>query len=259
MPEVAPKLNAPVVLVHGLCGFDKLFACRRPLAEYFPGIRGHLAAGGNRVFVPRLSPTAGVATRAAELRAYLLREVGSQPVHIIGHSLGGLDARYMISRLGMDRNVLSLTTVGTPHRGTAFADWGTSRFARFFRPLFRAAGVSDEAFFDLTTEACAKFNAETPDAPGVRYASVAGLCEKPLRNPEWAFSAKLVGDAEGPNDGVVSVASAAWGTTQDVWAGDHLNLVNWPNRRALKRGVTWDRAADYGRILACVGCGVTGP
>jgi triacylglycerol lipase len=33
-----------------------------------------------------------------------------------------------------------------------------------------------------------------------------------------------------------------------VWPGDHLNLVNWPNRHARRRG-QWDALApDYGRV-----------
>ena len=125
-----PRLSAPVVLVHGLCGFDRLYALRRPVREYFPGIREHLEAAGNRVLVARVSPTAGVARRAADLRRFIVREVPAGPVHVIGHSMGGLDARYMVAKLGMDRRVLSVTTVATPHRGSSFADWGVSRFAR---------------------------------------------------------------------------------------------------------------------------------
>lgn len=243
------KLAAPIVLVHGLCGFDRISAFRRPLAEYFPGIRPYLEAAGNRVLVPRVSPTAGVATRAAELKAFVRREVGRQPVHVIGHSMGGLDARYMIARLGMDEQVLSLTTVGTPHRGTAFADWGVSRLSRFLRPLFRAAGVPDAAFFDLTTDACRRFNETVPDAPGVRYFAVAGVCDAPWRGPEWVIPARIVGRAEGANDGIVSLTSAGWGEHTDVWDGDHLNLINWPNLLARRQGVWRDRAADYGRVL----------
>ena len=244
-----PRLAAPVVLVHGLCGLDRLFRCRRPAQGHFPGIRTYLEAGGNTVLVPRVSPAAAVATRAAELKAYLDREVGRRPVHLIGHSQGGLDARYMISRLGMDDRVLSLTTVGTPHRGTAFADWGVARFARVLRPLLRSAGVPDDAFLDLTTDRCRRFNEDVPDAPGVRYAAVAGVCDRAWLGAEWAVPARIVGRAEGPNDGVVSVASATWGGRTDLWAGDHLNLVNWPNRKARRRGVWFDRAADYGRLL----------
>ena len=71
----------------------------------------------------------------------------------------------------------------------------------------------------------------------------------PRQRAEWAVPYHIVGRAEGPNDGVVSVASATWGVRTNVWAGDHLNLVNWPNRKARRRGVWRDRAADYGRLV----------
>jgi triacylglycerol lipase len=244
-----PRLNAPVVLAHGLCGFDRVYALRRQVKEYFPGIRAYLEAAGNRVLVARVSPTAGVARRAADLKRFIDREAPAGPVHVIGHSMGGLDARYMVARLGMDRRVLSVTTVGTPHRGSSFADWAVSRFARLVEPLLRRAGVPSEAFHDLTTASCRRFNEDVPDVPGVRYFAVAGVCERPWVGPEWLLPYRIVGRHEGPNDGVVSVASATWGEHTDVWPGDHLNLVNWPNRLARRRGLWHDRAPDYGRLL----------
>ena len=42
-------------------------------------------------------------------------------MHLIAHSMGGLDARHMIVREGMAERVASLTTVGTPHNGTPVA------------------------------------------------------------------------------------------------------------------------------------------
>ena len=246
---VPPRLEAPVVLVHGLSGFSRLVPRREAPSEYFPGIPPYLAASGNRILCPRVTPTASVSTRALELRAILLKELGSQPFHLIGHSQGGLDARYLISRLGMDNQVISLTTVGTPHRGTAFADWGIARLARFVCPLLRWARIPDHAFFELTTECCRQFNESTPDVPGVRYYSVAGVCEEHWLNAGWRWASRLVGRIEGPNDGIVSVASATWGERTDIWAGDHLSLVNWPNRRMKRAGESWDRTGDYARIL----------
>jgi triacylglycerol lipase len=251
-----PKLNAPLVLVHGLCGFDRLYAFRRPVIDYFPGVREQLQASGNRVFTPRLSPTAGIPRRAMELKRYIEENVPAGPVHIVGHSLGGLDARHMISKLGMENRVLSLTTIGAPHRGTSFADWGVQRFSRLIMPVLRFLGLPFQAFYDLMTDSCRRFNEDVPNVPGVRYYSVAGKCESPWIGPEWRLPWKVVNRAEGPNDGVVSVASATWGESTDVWAGDHLNLVNWPNRRARRLGVWSELAPDYGRIvrrLASVG------
>jgi triacylglycerol lipase len=243
-----PKLNAPIVLVHGLCGFDRLSAFGRVFKNYFPGIREQLEAAGNRVLVARVSPTAGVAQRADDLKKFINSEIPSGQVHIIGHSMGGLDARYMTAKLGMEERVLSLTTVGTPHRGSAFADWGVARFARLITPVLRFFGVPYQAFYDLMTDSCRRFNEDVPDVQNVRYFSVAGRCDRALIGPEWWLSYRLVEKAEGPNDGVVSVASATWGEHTDVWAGDHLNLVNWPNRHARRRGMWADLAPDYGRI-----------
>jgi triacylglycerol lipase len=254
----SPRLDAPIILVHGLCGFDRLYAFRRPVKDYFPGIREYLEAAGNRVYLARVSPTAGVARRALDLKRFIDREVPRGPVHLIGHSMGGLDARYAIARLGMENRVRSLTTVGTPHRGTAFADWGWSRFSRLFVPLLRLLGIPHEAFIDLRTDTCRRFNEDVPDVPGVRYFSVAGVCERPWVGPEWQLPYRIVDRREGPNDGVVSVASATWGEHTEQWGGDHLNLVNWPNRLARRRGEWSDRAADYGRLLARVAAGERG-
>lgn len=247
--HTVPKLSAPVVLVHGVAGFDRLIPGRRPSPESFPGVRAYLEAAGNRVLTPRVSPTAAIATRAAELRSFVRRELGGQPFHLIGHSLGGLDSRYMISRLGMHAQVLSLTTVGTPHRGTAFADWGVRRLSKFFGPILRALGISDDCFFDLTTDACRRFNEDTPDAPEVRYFSVAGVCERPYLGYGWRMTAGVVRRHEGANDGIVSVASATWGERTELWPGDHLNLVNVPNKLMRKAGEWTDRRERYAALL----------
>jgi triacylglycerol lipase len=244
-----PRLNAPLVLVHGLCGFDELTAFGRRIKRYFPGIREDLEAAGNRVLVARVSRTAGVARRAEDLKRFIGQHIPSGPLHVIGHSMGGLDARYMVARLGMEDRVRSVTTVGTPHRGTAFADWGVSRLSRLLTPFLKLFGISYQAFLDLTTDGCRRFNEDVPDVPGVRYFSVAGQCDRAWIGPEWLFPYCMVARAEGANDGVVSVASARWGEHTDVWPGDHLTLVNWPNRRARKRGVWPDLAPDYGRVV----------
>jgi triacylglycerol lipase len=248
-PTEVPRLAAPVVLVHGLSGLDPVFRTKRPGKEFFPGVRAHLEAAGNRVLMPRVSATASIATRAAELAAFIRREVGTAKVHVIGHSMGGLDARSAVSRLGLDSQVLSLTTIGCPHRGTAFADWGVRKFGKITHPLFRAMGIPDAAFYDLTTESCERFNGDTPDVAGVRYFSVAGVIERPWLAHGWKLPCGIVRKAEGPNDGVVSVASATWGERTTVWRGDHLNLVNWPNKRMRKAGEWPDRAGEYAALL----------
>ena len=131
--------------------------------------------------------------------------------------MGGLDARYMISKLGMAERVLTLTTVGTPHRGTSFADWGINRLARLLAPILEAIGIPHQAFYDLTTTRCGAFNEQVKDDLRVRYFSVAGRHEGGWHSPEWQLSHPIVTLAEGPNDGIVSVASATYGERCEIW------------------------------------------
>ena len=243
------RLKAPIVLVHGLLGFDQVRMGAWTLSQYFRGIPEMLRAAGNRVLVARLSPTGGIAERAAQLKLMLESQSPHEPVHLFGHSMGGLDCRHMISRLGMASRVLSLTTLGTPHRGSAFADWGVRRFERLACPVFRFFGVSYQAFKDVTTAGCKAFNSETPDAPGVRYFSVAGRFQTDWLAPEWRLPAGIVERIEGPNDGVVSVASAKYGEVSDVWEGDHMNLVNWAHPLASAFRPSADRTTEYAALV----------
>lgn len=242
-----PRVRVPIVMVHGLFGYGRLRVGPWVLADYFAGLPRQLEAAGNRVFVAQLSPTAGIADRAAQLKAFLDRKSPAEPVHILAHSMGGLDARYMISRLGMAPRVLSLTTLGTPHRGCAFADWALGRLGRLLGPVFDAANVSRQGFEDLTVESCRAFNEQTADVAGVRYFSVAGSYQRRWSRPRWQISARVVEQAEGPCDGLVSQASARWGEEFEVWAGDHMNLINWPEPFVPRERS--DRAPEYRRLV----------
>lgn len=244
-----PKLKAPIVLVHGLFGYDELKAFGRTVARYFPDIPEMLREAGNRVLVPRLSPTGGVAERAGQLKDFLDREVPGEAVHCIAHSMGGLDCRYLISSLGLAPRVLTLTTIGTPHRGTAFADLGVRCLEPLLKPVLEWLTVPHQAFYDLTVERCREFNQQVPDAPGVRYFSVAGRFESNWRDPFWIVPNSIVAKVEGPNDGVVSVASATYGESCDIWEGDHLSLVNLCNPFTQAHGPRPDRLPQYAQIV----------
>jgi|ERR1051326_696164 triacylglycerol lipase len=251
-----PTLKAPIVLVHGLLGYDRITIGPWLAWDYFRGIGAALGAAGNRVLVPKLSPTAGVEQRAGQLRRFLDRHAPREPVHLIAHSLGGLDARFMIGPLGMDKRVLSLTTIGTPHRGSPFADWGMRRFEAFVRPFMQALYIPYLAFRDLTTAACRSLNERMPFVPGIRYFSVAGRCEGPWLTLPWRLPHAIVARAEGDNDGVVSIASATYGEHTEIWDGDHLNLINIPNHAARRRRLWTDRAPLYaGLVRRLADCG----
>lgn len=243
-----PELRHPIVLVHGLFGFAQVRLRQWVLLDYFNRIPPVLQAAGNRVLLPKLSPTGSIASRAAQLKAYIDRVSPNEPVNVIAHSMGGLDCRYMITRLDMASRVLSLTTLGTPHRGSPFADWALARFARLFGAILDQLNIPREAFDDLTVARCKKFNDETPNAPTVRYFSIAGHYRLDWTNPSWRLTAPFVSRIEGPNDGIVSLTSAKWGESFEVWDADHMDLVNWPRPLKLPRKAN-SRIPQYAALL----------
>jgi triacylglycerol lipase len=109
--------------------------------------------------------------------------------------------------------------------------------------------MPDQAFYDLTTDHCREFNGSVPDVPGVRYFAVAGRCSLAWLGLEWVVPHALVRWHEGPNDGLVSVASATYGEHTDVWHGDHLSLINWPNPQACALGVWRSRVRQYAGLV----------
>jgi triacylglycerol lipase len=115
--------------------------------------------------------------------------------------------------------------------------------------VFNFFGVSYQAFEDLTVARCRTFNEQTPDAPGVRYFSVAGRFKFNWESLHWGLPASIVDQAEGPNDGVVSVASARYGESFEVWDGDHMNLINWNSKLVPALGRGSDRTPDYVRLV----------
>jgi triacylglycerol lipase len=227
--ELPSVTRHPIVLVHGLLGFD-VIALGNLRQEYFRGVRARLEQTGHRVNVVRVSPFASVRKRAEQL-AQQLATIEGERVNIIAHSMGGIDARLAISRLGMHEKVASLTTIGTPHFGTPLAD-STAALAAFNLPGKWIAALSSElgGFADLSTDRMLAFNAEVPDVPEVAYASYRGWLPKDgrvhqLLIPTFAILHRIVGD----NDGIVPASSQAWGELLGDVAADHWGQIGWSN------------------------------
>lgn len=197
----APHVTAnPIVLVHAFNG-------SATNSWSFNGVKEALEGDGHFVYVADLPPYAGTPLRAGILRdqltearteycAKVKRDVDpiqcltQTKVNMIGHSQGGLDGRYVISRLGYAENVASLTTISAPHRGTPIGDVGVGLLGRndpisneFFK-LIAYARTSDalaqdtkigDALFWLSEKRANDPQYDMPSDPRVAYFSWAGI------------------------------------------------------------------------------------
>ena len=211
-----PPDDVAVVLVHGyLCVWPGLYWYGlRPL-------RRSLLARGIPVLTSRQPRTASVELRAGRL-ASLLERLPHRRLVLVGHSMGGLDARWVASRHDPQRRITHVVTVGTPHRGTRLAEWA-SRAPRLRARLVRL--LDRGGLRDLTPEGAARLGDAMPDRPDVTYLSLAGSLSAPDLPPFFRPLGELLHAAEGANDGLVGVRSAAWGTSSATVAADHLGLI----------------------------------
>ncbi|OOF91017.1 hypothetical protein ASPCADRAFT_400435 [Aspergillus carbonarius ITEM 5010] len=240
----------PVVLAHGLLGFDELRLAGPylPGVQYWRGIKEALSMKGVRVITATVPPSASIELRAEELAKDIA--IGARGEHVniiamigflaaINRYSSGLDSRYMITHLKPNGfKVKSLTTIATPHRGSAVADYvlrqiGDDRLTQLYYALDRLK-VETGAFAQLTPDYMTKtFNPTTPDIKDVRYFSY-GAAMQPSFWSVFRLSHRLLEQVEGYNDGLVSVASSKWGGDQGykgtLEGVSHLDLINWSNR-----------------------------
>ncbi|KAL9576836.1 MAG: hypothetical protein Q9212_006780 [Teloschistes hypoglaucus] len=235
----------PVVLAHGLLGFDELHLAgpRLPGVHYWRGIAEAMRKNGIEVITTHVPASSSIEERAERLGEGIEKMAGGKSVNVIA----GLDSRYMISRLKPPNvKVMSLTTIASPHQGSAFADYvferiGPTTLPRIYNTL-KTLNVQTGAFSQLTRRYMQEeFNPKTPDREGVRYFSY-GASVSPAIWSAFRRSHRIVSEQEGPNDGLVSVASSKWGeykgTLVDV---SHLDLINWTNRL---RWLVWEMTGN---------------
>ena len=225
----------PIVLIHGMAGFAQVGP-----VHYFNGVADRLRAAGCEVLVTQSSPVHTVAHRAGEVRDQLLRAFPDPAVklNLIGHSQGGLDARYLVASLGLADRVASVTTIGTPHRGSVVADLALGLIpgqTQAAIDLFlNGLGMDWNQITDLSTlQARAVFNPSNPDDPRVWYQSWSGRAEPrgtgafARLNPVFYPTFPLM-LTEGENDGIVSVQSSRWGEWRGAIPCDHAGEIGWP-------------------------------
>ncbi|MFY0729944.1 esterase/lipase family protein [Pseudomonas sp. NFX15] len=258
----------PILLVHGLFGFDKIGKF-----ELFHDVRQALRNAGARVFVPHLSATHDNEVRGEQLLNQIervLEGTGASKVNLIGHSQGALTARYAAAVA--PHSVASVTSVSGPNHGSELADFlrkaltpgclpeqvaetVVTLFADFLATLSDNQYQPQDAIAALnalTTEGVGAFNDKYPQGlpktwggkgreqvDGVRYYSWSGILQSNALaqqlnalDPFHAFCRALSGYfvTEGEqNDGMVGRFSSHLGTViRSDYALDHLDTIGQP-------------------------------
>jgi triacylglycerol lipase len=210
--------------------------------NYFRGLEARLKASTHKAIFPDVPPLKTSAERANKLAAKIDKEFPEGPIHIIAHSMGGLDSRTLI---GLDLNglstpgrIASLTTLSTPHGGSPVADLvtgskpGSPLDGLMFEAVRQALGllsIPTGALDDLTTEGASRIPDVAKTHPHIRYrshfaAGRAGLLPTcVILAPTHNYVHLVTGQ---PNDGVVALDSARYGDFQKpFFPCDHVDLV----------------------------------
>jgi triacylglycerol lipase len=209
--------------------------------EYF---RGAAAAFPAALFPP-VPPIGDVRSRANDLANRINAAFPNGPIHIVAHSMAGLDSRYMLCRnlcgLANPGRVASLSMISTPHWGSPVADLLVGPQPSLVDPrritydilvhLAAELGHRVGALGDLTSSFATNFNPQNPNVPNTSYYCYAGSgMESFLLKPSHVYI-DFVGQApdEKANDGLVTVKSASWvPLAEGPWAtADHMSEVGY--------------------------------
>lgn len=274
----------PVVLLHG-------FNAGRTGSWSFYRVQEALEADGHDVYAAEVHAFASTQTRAlalaTQIDALLARQGAPDKVNLVAHSMGGLDARYLVSELGYGDRVASVTTISSPHHGSAVADVALrllpepadeliSDLATIWSTTFNAIEEDADvraALTSLSTPEMERFNAQVQDDSRVYYQSWAGVssvlglnngkdeeaCEGLfLRHPGqsdvmnkllWPMAAILApGLSLTPNDGMSTVASARWGEFRGCIPADHYDEVGQIRRDGADTHTGFDHVRFYRNV-----------
>jgi triacylglycerol lipase len=239
------KTRYPIFLIHGT-GFRDY-----KHINYWGRIPKALKTEGAEIYYGRQDSWGTIENNAAAIKKSImdaLEATGCGRVNLIAHSKGGLEARYLISSLGMADKVASLTTVSTPHHGSKTMDifYNAPTFLYKFAGLpvnlwFRLLGDKNPDFYtasrQFSTYFCEEFNRQNPDSEAVYYQSYATVMKNTLSDLLMAVPHIVVYLAEGENDGLVTPASAAWADYRGELRGatgrgiSHADAVDFRRRR----------------------------
>ena len=253
-----------IVLAHGLFGFGDLLPgllSSLPSVHYFNAVADHLRDHGHTVLEPQVDPIGSIQNRGTQLAEKILKQTNpADKVHILAHSMGGLDSRFAITnRDDLAERIATLVTIGTPHRGSPVADAVIQRSGPIFDQIPAVLKLKLEssagAIQDLTTTSCAQFDDRTPDRPSVRYINVAGDASRGNELLLFQLAAAISNMTGEINDGMVTKSSALRTNNEHLadWPVDHAGEIGWSTAllNPFHRGrAIADHLARYGAILA---------
>ncbi|WP_417519435.1 lipase family alpha/beta hydrolase [Marinobacter sp.] len=249
-PATYADTRYPVVLVHGMFGFDSIIG-----VDYWYGIAEDLRKNGADVYttqVPALDST--IARGEALLPQIEAIAAVHGKVNLIGHSHGGPTARY-VARVRPDL-VASVTSVGSPHTGSPVADLIYNSPAEGLAVTLGNAlgGLIDalsgggynqdvrSSLQSLTSQGSAEFNNFAPagmpasacgegaySANGIRFYSWGGtgVLTNVLDLSDALLGTTRLAFGFGQNDGLVGRCSNHFGKViRDNYFMNHLDEVN---------------------------------
>jgi triacylglycerol lipase len=125
-----------VYLSPGMFGFGRLGSYHY-FAHVERELKARFAAAGHELVAHVIEdlPTASIRRRATRLALLVTETASDDPIHLLGHSTGGLDARLLASpatrsipeaTLAWLPRLRSVTTMNTPHYGTPLASFFTT-------------------------------------------------------------------------------------------------------------------------------------
>ena len=162
--------RVPVLLVHGFVDNRSIFAVMRRSLR-----RRGFAAVCSWNYSPLLTDVARAAEDLGRHIERLCEQTGHERIHVVGHSLGGLIARYHLQKQGGDRRIETLVTLGTPHQGSLWAHVLPTPLVRQLRPGSTVLRSLEEPAPGCRTPVTAVYS----DLDQVVVPTSSGRCEHP--------------------------------------------------------------------------------
>lgn len=239
-------LRFPIVLVHGF-GFRD-----GKRISYWGRIPKFLESKGCSVFYGKQDSCGTIEENALFLKDRIeevLLLTGADKVNVIAHSKGGLEARYLISSLNMQDKVASLTTLGTPHRGSKSIEiipkfiLKVSGFCMnvWMRVMGDRHPDAYRAYLSFRADNAEEFNKNNLDSPAVYYQSYAFAMKHDILL--W-ITHLFINKLEGENDGLVAVKSAQWGDFKGVMRSNSKRGISHCDEVDLRRRAFTKKSGD---------------